>query len=333
MCTATPHCRPRLPSLRSLLSLHRHTHHTHTYTVTAHELSQSQSALWALCAHTPRSNTRRRRWRWRRHPPGRARCRGARPAARLLALAALARCGARRHGHLRLWRRRRPGSTEVARAREGFGRRLASPRLVGRPAPVDPCRTCPRGARAVRDRLGRCSCAGRRGGRGDPARGRGARERADGLGVLVQLTRCAPAARDGSRHARVVLLGGARAGRHPRLGAPERGASESPRWSGRAVGSRRTVWRLGGRCERPFAGSPSVDHPRWITPNDSPGETDSQDSASARSSETAPNWRITRRYKLRRSARPRRAPHHRPYSDPPPPPRDRDATDRRATSE
>jgi hypothetical protein len=31
-------------------------------------------------------------------------------------------------------------------------------------------------------------------GKRPPARGRGARERADGLGVLVQLTRCAPAA-------------------------------------------------------------------------------------------------------------------------------------------
>ena len=56
-------------------------------------------------------------------------------------------------------------------------------------------------------------------------------------------------------------------------GAPEGGASESPRWSGRAVGSRRTAWRLGGRCERPFAGSPSLDHP----PNASPSDTDSQD--------------------------------------------------------
>jgi len=96
-------------------------------------------------------------------------------------------------------------------------------------------------------------------------------ERAHGLGVLVQLTRCAPAARDGSRHARVVILGGARAGRQPRLGAPEGGASESPRWSGRAVGSRRTVWRLSGRWDRPFSESPSVDHP----PNGSPSDTDS----------------------------------------------------------
>ena len=128
------------------------------------------------------------------------------------------------------------------------------------------CRARPRGARGGRDRLGRCSCAGRRGGRGDPARGRGARERADGLGVLVQLTRCAPAGRDGSRHAHVMVLGAARAGRQLRLGAPEGGASESPRWSGRAVGSRRTAWRLGGRCERAFAESPSMDHP----PNASP---------------------------------------------------------------
>jgi hypothetical protein len=40
------------------------------------------------------------------------------------------------HGLQRLRRRRRPRSTEAARAREGFERRLASPRLVGRSAPV-----------------------------------------------------------------------------------------------------------------------------------------------------------------------------------------------------
>ena len=193
------------------------------------------------------SEGRRRRRRRRRPPPGRSSSSGTRPAVHAPAPAARAATFARCGVPWPLRCMRRPGSTEAARAREGLERRLASPRLIGRSDPDDPCRMRPGGARAGRDRLGRCSCAGRRGGRGDPARGRGARERADGLGVLVQLTWCAPAARDGSRHACVVVLGGARAGRQPRLGAPVGGASESPMWSGRAVGSRRTAWRLGGR--------------------------------------------------------------------------------------
>ena len=96
---------------------------------------------------------------------------------------------------------------EAARAREGLRAAARAAAVCQAIGARRACRARPRGARAGRDRLGSSSRAGRRGGRGDPARGRGARERADGLGVLVQLTRCAPAGRDGSRHARVVVLG------------------------------------------------------------------------------------------------------------------------------
>ena len=137
MCTATRHCWPRLPSLRSLFSLQRHTHHTHTYTVTSHELSHhSQRAHTGHSARTHLSDTRRRRRRRRRHPPGRSNRSGTRPAVHARAPAALAATFARCGVPWPLRRRRRPRSTEAARAREGFERRLASPRLVGRSAPV-----------------------------------------------------------------------------------------------------------------------------------------------------------------------------------------------------
>jgi hypothetical protein len=137
MCTATRHCWPRLPSLRSLFSLQRHTHHTHTYTVTSHELSHhSQRAHTGHSARTHLSDTRRRRRRRRRHQPGRSNRSGTRPAVHARAPAALAATIARCGVPWPLRRRRRPRSTEAARAREGFERRLASPRLVGRSAPV-----------------------------------------------------------------------------------------------------------------------------------------------------------------------------------------------------
>ena len=117
-----------------------------------------------------------------------------------------ARCGVPMPGHLALQCRRSP---DRPRPHEGLERRLASPRLV-----VDR-RPSRRAARALAVRapaaIASAAAAERGGveeeGKRPPARGRGARERADGLGVLVQLTRCAPAARDGSRHARVVVLG------------------------------------------------------------------------------------------------------------------------------
>lgn len=51
----TPHCRPRLPSLRSLLSLYRHTHHTHTRVhshLTRALPARPRAAQGTLRAHT-----------------------------------------------------------------------------------------------------------------------------------------------------------------------------------------------------------------------------------------------------------------------------------------
>ena len=151
----------------------------------------------------------------------------------------------------------RPGATEAARAREGFGRRLASPRLVGRSAPVDPCRARPRGARAGRGRLGSSSRAGRRGGRGDPARGvgRGSAPMGSACSHSSRGAHLQPEAGRGTRGCwpwvaleRALTRGSAH---------QKGGASVSPRWSGRAAGSRRAAWRLGGRWGRRFPESPT----------------------------------------------------------------------------
>lgn len=251
MCTATADT--TLPAETSVaavsaLSLSSHASHTHTYTVTSHELSQPDpEPHWAHTARTHLSDTRRRRWRRRRHPPGRARCSSARPAARLPALAALAATFARCGVPWPLRCRRRPRSTEAARARAGLERRLASPRLDRRSAPVA------RAARALAVRAPAAiasAAAAERGGVEEEAILRAV----VGRGSAPMGSACSFSSRgahlqaETGRGTRVWWSWvSARAGRHPRLGAPEGGVSESPRWSGRAVGSRRTAWRLGGR--------------------------------------------------------------------------------------
>jgi len=207
---------------------------------------------------------RRRRRRRRRHPRGRARCSRAQPAAHrtrparrtaaprtvLGAPPQPAPCGG---GVGRPDRGR-------ARATEGLEQRLAYPRLGGASAPVGPRRR----ALAVRAPAGLASpgssSAGRRGGRSGSARGRGARARADGSARLFS----SPAARrqpePGSRDARVVTLVAHLGGAHRRLRAATSAANESPRWSGRAAGSRWTAQRLGGRQSRTFFESPSMRH-------------------------------------------------------------------------
>ena len=189
-----------------------------------------------------------------------------------------ARCGVPMPGHLALQCRRSP---DRPRPHEGLERRLASPRLVVDRRPSRrAARALSRCARRPRDRLG--SSSSERGG----VEGEAIQRAVVGRRSAPMGSACSSSSRgahlqpETGRGTRVWWSWvSARAGRQPRLGAPEGGASESPRWSGRAVGSRRTVWRLGGRWDRPFAESPFVDHPQWTTPNESPSEPDSQDSS------------------------------------------------------
>ena len=88
-----------------------------------------------LSRHTL-SEGRRRRRRRRRRPPGRSSSSGTRPAVHAPAPAALAATFARCGVPWSLRCRRRPRSTEAARAREGLERRFAQPRLDRPSAPV-----------------------------------------------------------------------------------------------------------------------------------------------------------------------------------------------------
>ena len=201
------------------------------------------------CTHSRHtlSEGRRRRRRRRRHPPGRSSRSRTQPAVRAPAPAALAATFARCGVPWSLRCRRRPRSTEAARAREGLERRFAQPRLDRPSAPVA------RAARALAVRAPAAiasAAAAERGGVEEEAILRAV----VGRGSAPMGSACSFSSRgahlqaETGRGTRVWWSWvSARAGRHPRLGAPEGGVSESPRWSGRAVGSRRTAWRLGGR--------------------------------------------------------------------------------------
>ena len=180
-------------------------------------------------------------------------------AAAATAVAATAKeAAAEQHGHLRLRRRHtgpeRPRPRERARASGGGSRRRGSlgdrrPSIraaralaVRAPAAVASAAAAERGGvegeaiqRAVVGRgsapMGSACSHSSRGAHLQPEAGRGTRGCWPWVALERALTR-------GSAH-------------------QKGGASVSPRWSGRAAGSRRAAWRLGGRWGRRFPESPT----------------------------------------------------------------------------